>query len=118
MAQATTVEEIINQIPEEEQVQLAFTLLRRIAERRKVELERELDQLKAAEEDINRKIDMVLKKKAEIMPIYEKYNKIMDALDYAEDHLKSQLKDVRDKIKLVEGRFKAYITRLENVLTA
>ena len=117
MAQVT-IEQLINQIPESEQVQLAFALLRRIAEKRKIELEKELDSLKRAEEQINAKIDMVLKKKAEIMPIYEKYNKIMDALDYAEDHLKSQLKDVRDKIKLVEGRFKAYITRLENVLTA
>jgi archaellum component FlaC len=110
------IESILDQIPDEQKAELAFLLLRHITEKRKLELERQLDELKSQEETLNYHLSLIEKKLQEFMPSYERINRIIKSLEYGQSVIKKRLQNIRDKINLTEGRFKNYITRLENIL--
>ena len=110
--------ELLSKLTDEERIQLAFLILRESVEKRKVELEKELDELKRQEETLNYHLSLVEKRLQEFMPEYERLNRYIRSLEYGQTVIRKRLQGVRDKINIVEGRFKNYISRLENILKA
>jgi len=108
--------ELLSQISEEEKIQLAFLILRESVEKRKAQLEKELDELRQKEEVLNYHLSLLEKKIQQFMPEYERLNRYVRALEYGQTVVRKRLQSIRDKINLTEGRFKNYITRLENIL--
>jgi len=110
------LENVLAQIPDDEKAELAFLLLRHVAEKRKAELEKELDELKEKEEILQGHLELIERKIQQFMPEYERINRYVKSLEYGQSVVRKRLQNIRDKISLTEGKFKNYITRLENIL--
>jgi chromosome segregation ATPase len=110
------LENVLAQISDDEKAELAFLLLRHVAERRKAELERQLDELKEQEQTLENHLSLVEKKLQQFMPEYERINRYVKSLEYGQTVIRKRLQSIRDKISLTEGRFRNYISRLENIL--
>jgi len=108
--------EILNKMDTETKVQLAFALLREVLEIKKNQLALKVEGLKRQEEILEGHLKLVEAKKQQFMPEYLRLTKIINALDYAADNIKSKLAEVRDQLRIANDQFNRYISRLEKAL--
>jgi len=108
--------EILNRLDSETKVQLAFALLREVLEIKKNQLALKVEELKRQEEVLENHLQLIEAKKQQFMPEYLRLTKIINALDYAADNIKSKLSEVRDQLKIANDQFNRYISRLERAL--
>jgi chromosome segregation ATPase len=116
MSKLEELENVLVQMSDEDKTELAFILLRHVTEKRKLELEKQLDELREQEQVLENHLSLVEKKLQEFMPSYERISRYVKSLEYGQTVVRKRLQNVRDKINLTEGKFKNYITRLENIL--
>jgi len=109
------VQEVLN-LPREQRLEIALAILRSEVEQRKIEVERELEELEARREVIVGKLSKVRDKKAEIFEKYAYYQRIYNALTDAENRFASEVRDIDEKLRIAKGKYDRYVDKLEKML--
>ena len=105
------VQEVLN-LPREQRLEIALAILRAEVEQRKIEVERELEELEARREVIVGKLSKVRDK----FEKYAYYQRIYNALADAEKRFSDEIKDIDEKLRIAKGKYVRYVDKLERML--